>query len=244
VPSFANCIPIGMNLARLWLSSDHGKNAAGKHEGAELSAGDTEGDGWQLLLGRFQDRLADVPDSSVDAIVTDPPYPAEYMDDWWALGELAPRVLRKGGVLLTRCGHLLIHEYMDALACGGLKFGWIYSEPLPGSNVRFQGRKIAVSWQPWLAFSKDAWPSGSIEWHPDTLSESPRVKDRYVWEQKWTVAAEMTQQFTTPNDTVLDPFAGSGAYGEATLAVGCRWIGIELDAAGHKVASSRLREIR
>ena len=197
-----------------------------------------------ILLGSFQDRLADVPDGSVDVVVTDPPYPAEYLDEWWALGEQIPRVLSKGGVLLTRCGHLMIHEYMDALAVGGLNFGWIYSEPLPGSNVRFQGRKIAVSWQPWLAFSNGTWPSGDIDWHPDTLTESPRAKKRYVWEQKWDIAAELTATFAQPGSLVLDPFAGSGSYGVAALSVGCRWIGIEMDAKGHHKAAERLGEPR
>jgi len=223
--------------------SEHfAKNAAGEHEGVELSGDDAEGDGWQLLLGRFQDRMRDLSAASVDAIVTDPPYPEEHLAQWQDLGEAAPYVLRKGGVLLVRCGHLLLPEYIEALEAGGLRFGWLYSEPLPGSNVRFQGRKIAVSWQPWIALSNGDWPSGRIDWHPDTLTESPRVKQRYVWEQKWTVAAELTQQFAVPHALVLDPFAGTGAYGQAALAVGCRWIGIEADPTGHKTAADRLRD--
>lgn len=220
------------------------RNREGRHDGLELSDGDATGDGWDLLLGRWQDRLELLDDGSVDLVVTDPPYPHEYLDEWWALGELVPRVLAKGGVLLCRCGHLMLHEYLDALACGGLRFGWIYAEPLPGSNVRFQGRKIAVSWQPWLAFSNGDWPSGRLGWHPDMLSESPRIKDRYVWGQKWTVAAELIQEFTTPDDLVLDPFAGVGTYGEAALSVGCRWIGIEMDRAGHHQAAEHLNALR
>jgi 16S rRNA G966 N2-methylase RsmD len=221
-------------------STRYAENAAGAHEGVETSEADAEGDDWKLLLGRFQDRLADIPAGSVTAIVTDPPYGEEHLPEWEALGHMAPELLVPGGVLLARCGHLLLPRYIDALGAGGLQFGWLYAEPLPGSNVRFQGRKIAVSWQPWLAFSNGPWPSGRIDWHPDTLTESPRTKARFVWEQKWDVAAELTQTFASPGALVLDPFAGSGSYGEAALAVGCRWVGVEADPAGHAAAAGRL----
>jgi 16S rRNA G966 N2-methylase RsmD len=220
-------------------SDSYGKNAAGAHEGTETSTGDAAGENWKLLLGDFRERLLGLPAGSVNAIITDPPYPEDYLPLWTDLGIHAARLLCDGGVLLARCGHLYLPQILNSVS-ESLQFGWVYSEPLPGSNVRFQGRKIAVSFQPWVAFSKGPWPSGSIEWHPDTLTESPRVKERYVWEQKWDVAAEVTATFTSPGHDVLDPFAGSGAYGVAALSVGCRWVGVEIDSTGHVKAAERL----
>jgi 16S rRNA G966 N2-methylase RsmD len=220
-------------------STSYSDNASGTHTGTTLSKGDTEGERWQLLLGDFRERLADVPDGSVDAIVTDPPYPKEYLGLWDDLGREASRLLTRGGVLLARCGHLFLPDVLDMLR-EHLPWGWLYIEPLPGSNVRFQGRKIAVAAQPWIAFSNGPWPSGRLNWHPDLLEPSPRTKSRYVWEQKPTIAAELTATFVAPGGLVLDPFAGSGAYGEAALAVGCRWLGVELDPKGHRLASERL----
>lgn len=218
------------------------RNAAGAHEGADLSDGDAEGDGWKLLLGDFRERLLDLPDGSVNLIVTDPPYPAEYLPLWDDLGREASRLLTKGGVLLARCGHLFLPDVLASLAAH-LRFGWLYAEPLPGSNVRFLGRHVAVSFQPWVAFSNGDWPSSTLDWHPDLLSASPRTKARYVWEQKPTIAAELIATFAAPGHDVLDPFAGSGAYGEAALGVGCRWLGVEVDPAGHAQAAARMTSI-
>lgn len=232
-------------IVRDALSSDRPtKNAAGAHEGAELSRGDTEGPGWKLLLGDFRERLNDLPDESVNLVLTDPPYGEEFLPLWGVLGEHAERLLCSGGVLAARCGHLFLPNVLTALRDSGLQYGWTYAEPLPGANVRFLGRKVAVSWQPWVVFSKEAWPSGSLEWHPDTLTESPRTKTRYVWEQKWDVAAELIATFAKSGHDVLDPFAGSGTFGVSALHVGCRWVGVEQDPVGHAQASQRLRKLK
>lgn len=217
----------------------YARNAAGAHDWAIASDGDAQGDGWKLLLGDFRDRLAELPAGSVNVIVTDPPYPAEYLPLWGDLGREAARLLVRGGVLAARCGHLFLPDVLKTLG-EHLDYGWVYAEPLPGSNVRFLGRRIAVAYQPWVAFSNGPWPAGQLEWHPDLLTESPRTKARYVWEQKPTVAAELIATLAAPGQDVLDPFAGSGSYGIAALGVGCRWIGVELDPAGHAQAAERL----
>jgi hypothetical protein len=79
--------------------------------------------------------------------------------------------------------------------------------------------------------------------HRDLLSESPRTKRRYVWEQKWTVAAEFIATFAGPGAFVVDPMAGTGTSGEAALHVGCRWLGVEQDPAGVAHAAARLRAL-
>lgn len=218
------------------------RNTGGAHEGTELSDGDTEGVGWKLLLGDFRDRFTEIPDGSVTAIVTDPPYPEEYLPLWEDVGAVAAELLEPGGVLVARCGHLHLPDVLAQLG-EHLQYGWVYAEPLPGSNVRFLGRQIAVAYQPWVAFSNGPWPSGRLDWHPDLLAESPRTKARYVWEQKPSIAAELTATFAPAGGDVLDPFAGSGTYGVAALSVGCRWIGVEVDAAGHAQAAERLRGV-
>lgn len=215
------------------------KSAGGAHEGTATSAGDTFGEGWKLLLGDFRARLLELPPGSVNLIVTDPPYPEEFLPLWEDLGREASRLLVAGGVMAARCGHLFLPQVLNMLGAY-LQYGWVYCEPLPGSNVRFLGRKIAVSYQPWVMFSNGPWPSGSIDWNPDTFTQSPRAKSRYVWEQSPGPPTEIMATFTEPGHDVLDPFAGSGTYGEAALGVGCRWIGVELDPAGHAQATERL----
>ena len=50
--------------------------------------------------------------------------------------------------------------------------------------------------------------------------------------------------FTPPRGLVLDPFAGSGSTLIAARALGCRYLGIELDAKYHAIACDRLTQAK
>jgi site-specific DNA-methyltransferase (adenine-specific) len=107
---------------------------------------------WQILEGDCVERMRDLADGSVDAVVTDPPYSIEFMGKgwdthvtpegfqaWcrsWALEAL--RVLKPGGHLLafggTRTSHRLVagveeagFEIRDTLA-------WLYGSGFPKSH--------------------------------------------------------------------------------------------------------------
>jgi site-specific DNA-methyltransferase (adenine-specific) len=48
--------------------------------------------------------------------------------------------------------------------------------------------------------------------------------------------------FTNPNDTILDPFMGSGTTGVACVQTGRNFIGIEIDSDYFKIAERRIKE--
>jgi site-specific DNA-methyltransferase (adenine-specific) len=52
---------------------------------------------------------------------------------------------------------------------------------------------------------------------------------------------ELVADFTSPGETILDPFAGSGTTGVAALRLGRRFIGIEKDPTYFRLACDRLR---
>src|SRR5690606_19296229 len=68
-----------------------------------------------IRLGDFREVLADVPDGSVDAIITDPPYPGEYVDLFTDLSHLAARLLKPSGVLAVMCGQYYLPDYITRL---------------------------------------------------------------------------------------------------------------------------------
>lgn len=201
---------------------------------------DAEGNRWRMLAGDFRERLADLPDGVVDLIVTDPPYPAEFLPLWSALAEHAKRILRPQGVLVAMSGKIHLDDVMRRLG-EHLDFGWVYVQPLPGSNSRIMARHILQAWKPWLAYSNGAWPSGRIDWHPDVLDPSARAKDRYRWEQDPDPAKMLIDALCPEGGMVLDPFAGTGAYGAAALSMGREFIGCEMDAQRFADAAERLR---
>lgn len=51
---------------------------------------------------------------------------------------------------------------------------------------------------------------------------------------------EIVELFTDPSDLILDPFAGSGTTGVAALQLGRRFIGWEMNADYHAIATRRL----
>lgn len=190
---------------------------------------DAEGDGWRMLHGDFRERLADLPDGSVDLIVTDPPYPREFLPLWGDMAEHAKRVLTDQGIVVAMTGQIMLPEVMDLLG-QHLQYGWVYCDPMVGGAVsRIMARHTLQSWKPWLAYSNGPWPSGRIDWHPDYLVAEARVKDQYRWQQSTGSAEMLMTELCPPGGTVLDPFAGSGSFGVSARHAGCRFIGVEAD---------------
>ncbi len=218
------------------------EEAAARRAVFDAAVADAEGDGWKLLHGDFRERLAEVPDGSVDVIVTDPPYPAEFLPLWSDLAEVAARVLRPQGLLLAMSGKVQLLEVTDGLR-KHLRYGWVYVQPLTSSNSRVLARQVLQAWKPWLAFSNGAWPSGRVEWHADLLAEGVRVKDTYRWQQDHGPVEQLLVDLTRPNDLVLDPFVGTGTTGVAALRTGRRFLGVELDADRFSGAVDRLKAV-
>lgn len=54
----------------------------------------------------------------------------------------------------------------------------------------------------------------------------------------------MIEQFTDPDDLVLDPFAGSGSSGVAAIRMGRRWLGWERDPKAFEMTRRRLEATR
>ena len=52
------------------------------------------------------------------------------------------------------------------------------------------------------------------------------------------------KNYTNPNDTILDPFAGSGTTGVACVLTGRKFIGIETDKGYYKIAEKRISEAK
>jgi 16S rRNA G966 N2-methylase RsmD len=204
----------------------------------DLSDEFARGKGWQMFGGVFQERLLELPDGCLDAIVTDPPYPAESLPLWGDLAEHAARLLKPQGLLVALTGQILLPQVIEQVA-RSLAFGWVYVQPMPGQNSRIMGRHIFQTWKPWLVFSNGAWPSGSIDWHEDTTPESVAQKS-YRWQQDGAPAAYLIEHLTTEGAVICDPFAGTGSYGEAVLGLGREFIGCEADAERFKQAVSRL----
>ncbi|MCP5018109.1 MAG: site-specific DNA-methyltransferase, partial [Ketobacter sp.] len=61
-------------------------------------------------------------------------------------------------------------------------------------------------------------------------------------EKPWRLFVELLNDFTNKQQTILDPFMGSGTTGVACVKLGRRFIGIELDENYFNIACQRIQE--
>ena len=100
----------------------------------------------ELLLGDCRKRLKDLPDCSVDSIVTDPPYELGFMGKSWDSTGIAYdvavwveclRVLKPGGHLLAFGGSRTYHRLAVAIEDAGFQIRdqimWVYGSGFPKS---------------------------------------------------------------------------------------------------------------
>jgi site-specific DNA-methyltransferase (adenine-specific) len=101
-----------------------------------------------------------------------------------------------------------------------------------------------------LARTPDHWwtpdgvPPGQHERGDVWSIPAPRSRWGHVAAGSLALAQRCVQAGCPPGGTVLDPFCGSGTTGVAALAWGCRFVGIDLDAASITIARRRLTEHR
>src|SRR5437867_2546518 len=99
--------------------------------------------------------LRDLEVTGVDAIITDPPYPAEFIGEFDALGELAARALKPGGLLAAMVGQSHLPAYVEKLS-QHLDYRWCGAYLTDGSATRVHGRKVGTKWKPILIFGGES----------------------------------------------------------------------------------------
>ena len=203
----------------------------------------------QLYLGDCLEVMKSIPDKSIDAVITDPPY---------GIGEdggLKARYRRGDG----RTKGVIKHEYK----------GWDKSRPdkevfdnlfrLSKLVIIFGGNYFADMLPPssgWIYWDKNIggdFSDGELIYtnqnralrdysiHP--FSGLRGGKDREHPTQKpVALMAWIINQRTQPGDTILDPFMGSGTTGVACVQTGRNFIGIEIDPTYYAIAERRIAE--
>jgi len=186
----------------------------------------------------FRDYLPSMPSRTVDLIITDPPYARDSLHLVRSLAAEARRLLTPNGLLLMWSGKVHLDEAMDALG-EHLRYGWTFALLLPGVNNRIVSRRMSDQWKPVLAYSSGSFPQ-VWPWGGDVLTSPNAQQGDLAWAQSVEPAQELIERFTAPNALVLDPMCGTGAFGEAALACGRRFLGVEVAADRAEAAMGRL----
>jgi site-specific DNA-methyltransferase (adenine-specific) len=191
-----------------------------------------------------------LPDSSVDFILTDPPYITHYKsrdgrtvanddNDRWLKPAFAEmyRVLKYDSFGVSFYGWPQADRFIDAYRKAGFRIvGHLMFPKRYASSTRFvqyrhESAHLLAKGDP---KTPDKPIADVIEWQYTGNKLHPTQKPV-------TALMPLVESFSRCGDTVLDPFAGSGSSLLAAKTLGRNYIGIELDAKYHAIARRRLQ---
>jgi len=180
------------------------------------------------------------PDIAVPAVViTDPPYPEEYLELYGYLDLVCERLLDDGGSLLAMCGQSHLPRITQT-AGQRLRYQWTLNYYTPGQSTQVFGRCVKANWKPVLWYVKGSYSGEHID---DTIRSGENDKRFHDWGQSVSGMAAIIERFTVPGDLVYDPFCGGGTTGVAALLTGRLFVGSDIDEACVKQTSARLAEV-
>ena len=187
----------------------------------------------KLILGDCLEVMKDIPDKSVDAVITYPPYginkaewDKQFPTDWYFVARNKGRTVGiiTGSSQLKISIPLVGDDFIDVISARNLN-GMTFS-PLGFGN--------------WLAcvIAGEKPKSGTTFFEfcvrgnmPDHPSPKPI---EYM--------KKLVDRISEKGDTILDPFMGSGTTGVACVQTGRNFIGIEIDPTYFAIAEKRIKD--
>jgi site-specific DNA-methyltransferase (adenine-specific) len=194
-------------------------------------------DGYRIIHADLAS--AEIEEGSIDCIITDPPYPREFIGEYEKLSRFAARVLKPGGSCLAMAGQSYLPNVLAALATN-LKYHWTLAYLTPGGQaVQQWERQVNTFWKPVLWFV-----NGELdgEWSGDVIKSDVNDNDKrfHEWGQSESGMARLVERYSRSGDLICDPFVGGGPTAIAALARGRRFIGIDKDEQAVKDTLSRI----
>lgn len=182
--------------------------------------------------GDFREVLADV--HGIDAVITDPPYPGEFIPLLGDLAAWADKVLRPDGILAVLMGQTYLPEVYRLLD-GHRPYRWTACYLTPGNGYASMGRRVQSNWKPLIIYGGGPRFADIIRSEGDAAAKS-----NHRWGQDYGAFHTIIERLTSRGQTVADPFMGSGTTLLAGYALGRHVIGCDTDAASVARARERL----
>ena len=203
-----------------------------------------------ILNGNCIDLMRNMASESIDFILTDPPYLANYRSrdgrtihndvssDWLrpAFYE-AYRLLRRDRFCVSFYGWPHVDKFVAAWRAAGFHIvGHIVFQKKYSSSVRFLRYQHEQAYL--LAKGSPERPADPL---PDVLPLPYTGNHLHPTQKAVSALVPLVRTFSREGERVLDPFCGSAAALVAAKQLNRRYLGIELDPDYHAIATRRMQ---
>ena len=193
-------------------------------------------DHWHVYHGNIETWQAP---RKYDFIITDPPYPREFLNLYETLAIHAKEWLKPEGLLIAMCGQSYIDQIYSMMS-KHLTYYWTASYWTPGQPTPLRTRQVNTTWKPLLIYSLDCKYKGKI--FGDVFKSDGNDKDFHKWGQSISGMTSVISGICLPGQYILDPFCGAGTTGVAALAHGCLFDGLDIDIDNVNISRGRLHD--
>lgn len=206
-----------------------------------------------IIHGDCIEVMRQMPNESVDFILSDPPYLVNYRDragrsiqndrndDWLKPAmQAAYRVLNRDRLAVMFYGWQAVDKFFAAWREAGFyPVGHIVFRKQYASKrrlVRYQHEQAYL-----LAKGRPPLPKHPIA---DVIDVDYSGNQLHPTQKPVSALAPLIRSFTLPGEVVLDPFAGSASTCATALLTGRRYIGVEMDEQYFSAATLRLTRVQ
>jgi hypothetical protein len=197
-----------------------------KREKRQTAHANTDVGDLDIRRGDFREVLTDIPDASVDLILTDPPYGFDYVPLYGDMAEFAARVLKPDGSVICFTGQSILPDVYDQLR-PHLRYWWTFALS-HGKGQQLPGKFVVIEWKPVVWFVRERRRDDHV-YVADRIRGTGALKDRHPWAQGTEELVYVIEQLTDPGNVIVDPFAGGGGFGETATRLHRNFIGADLE---------------
>ena len=187
----------------------------------------------------------DIEDNTLDIIITDPPYPREFLNCWKKLAEFAVKKLKPGGVVVAMSGQSYLPDVYKNMTIEGLNYYWTGCINTPGVSPILQTKRLLTNWKPLLIYVKGEYTRTFQKTDVYVSENYNGVKEGHEyhkWGQSLNVMNKIINDWTYTEDVICDPFLGGGTTAISCLENKRKCIGIELNTETYEIAKKRIND--
>ena len=193
----------------------------------------------KILCGDCLEVMKGIPDKSIDLVLTDPPYPREFLPLWSTLSKESARILKEAHYCVSYSGQMFLPEVLTRMT-EYLKYRWCVALLHAQTQIVWPVKHFA-GWKPILLFQNGGDGKESHKIRKDVFENRETSGKRFhKWGQPESESTDLILQYEGMN--ILDPFAGSGTTLVAAKRLGRKAIGIEISEKYCRIAIDRLRQ--